>query len=337
MPTLFMRAYGVTPRGNFEGSNILYVAQPIGALAAEAGLSTDVLDGRLTLCRRTLAEARVARVHPRRDDKVIAAWNGLMLRALAGAAAAYQNRDYRKAAEQTAAFLLDSLRRDGSLYRTYSNGEARIDAFLDDYAFLADGLVALYEATGHRRWLDEALGLANAMIDRFADPNGGPFYCTSANHEQLISRPREIVDNAVPSGNSVAAEVLLRLAVHTGQDIYHEHALHAIVPLQSSAAQEPLAFGRLLCAADMATSPQRELAIVGDPDSPETLSLLQAAHRRFDPNLVVAVAGPREAALDASPLFQGREQREGRATAYLCRDYACKAPVTSAKELAQIL
>ena len=196
-----------------------------------------------------------------------------------------------------------------------------IDAFLEDYACLADGLLALYETTGNSRWLDEATSLAHTIIDRFADPDGGPFFSTSADHEQLISRPREIVDNAVPSGNSVAAELLLRLAVHTGDNAFREQALDAITPLQHAATQEPLAFGRLLCAVDMATSPQRELAIVGEPGALDTRALLSIARRRFDPNLVVGIASPLQASQSHSPMFLSRDLRDTRATAWAVRAF----------------
>ncbi len=334
---LFMRVYGVTPRGNFEGSTILHLARPIADMAADSAESPEAMDVQIAQCRRTLFEAREKRVHPHRDDKVLTAWNGLMLRALADAAAAFGDPLYRDAAETNAGFVLTALKHNGRLLRSYRDGKAKINAFLDDYAFLADGLLALYETTGTHQWLTEAILLAHIMIDRFADPDGGPFFSTADDDAQLVSRPREIVDNAVPSGNSVAAEVMLRLAVHTGDSAYREQALRAIAPLQHAALQQPLAFGRILCAADMATAPQRELAIVGESDDPDVRALLRVAQRRFDPNLVIGIAAPEHAALSRSPLFLGREQRDGRATAYLCRHYTCLAPVTAPNELAQIL
>jgi uncharacterized protein YyaL (SSP411 family) len=175
------------------------------------------------------------------------------------------------------------------------------------------------------------------MLAHFADPQGGPFYNTSDDHEQLISRPRDLYDNATPSGNSVAAEVLLRLAAHTGEEHYRARALGALAPLQEAMAHYPLAFSRLLCAADFALDAPRELAIIGDPAGADTRALRRVAATRFLPNLVLAVAAPEQAARIAGPLLEGRTRQGGRATAYLCERYACQAPVTEPERLATLL
>ncbi len=334
---LFMRAYGVTQAGNFEGRNILHMARDVGALGREFGMDEAVLDTTLAQGRARLFAIRERRVHPGRDDKVLTAWNGLMLRAFADAAAVLDNTDFKRTAETNADFLLGALRKDGRLLRTYKDEVARLNGYLEDYAFLADGLLALYEAGGGRRRLEEARALAEAILAHFADPAGGPFYSTSDDHEQLIQRPRDLTDNAIPAGNSVAAEVLLRLAAHTGEERYREAALRAIVPLQDAMARVPLAFARLLCAADFALDPPRELAIIGEPASPDTNTLLAVAARRFDPNLVVAIATPAEAANAVDPLLDQRSQREGTATAYYCENYTCQAPVTNPEALAALL
>jgi uncharacterized protein len=334
---IFMLAYGGTPAGNFEGKNILHVARDLGVLAREEGLDQSALEVTLARGRATLFAIRESRVHPGRDEKVLTAWNGLMLRAFADAAAVLGDADFKKTAEANADFLLKTMRRDGRLLRTYKDGTAKLNGYLEDYAFLADGLLALYEAGGGRRRLKEARDVADAILAHFADPNGGPFYSTSDDHEQLIQRPRDLTDNAIPAGNSVAAEVLLRLAVHTGEEHYREAALQAIAPLQDAMARVPLAFARVLCAADFALDPPRELAIIGEPEAPDTYALLAEVTRRFDPNLVIAPAGPTEAAVANDPLLQNRGMRAGKATAYYCEGYVCQAPVTDPGALAELI
>ena len=287
--------------------------------------------------KQILFQAREQRVHPGRDEKILTGWNGLMLRAFVTGAAVLGDPSYLATAEANAHFLLTRLVRDDAgtrLFRTYKDGAAKLNAYLEDYAFLADALLALYEVTGRQRWFDAAGALADTMLAHFADPEGGPFYTTSDDHEALIHRPRDLYDNAVPAGNSVAAEVLLRLAVHTGDERYRQHAIRAIAPLQEAMARAPLAFGRLLCAADQAADVERELAIIGAPDDPRTLALLRVAMARFDPNLILAIATPEEAAASTSPLLDGKGQRDGVPTAYLCERYACQAPVTSPEALA---
>jgi uncharacterized protein YyaL (SSP411 family) len=331
---LFMRAFDITPAGNFEGHNILHVASDPDALAREFGLSVDAVEATLARGKQILFQARERRVHPGRDEKILTSWNGLMLRAFVTGAAAFGDPSYLATAEANASFLLTNLLRDGRLLRTYKDGVAKLNGYLEDYAFVADALLALYEVRGRRRWFDAARTLAEVMVVHFADPDGGPFFTTSDDHETLIQRPRDLYDNAVPSGNSVAAEVLLRLAVHTGDERYHQHAIRAIAPLQEAMARAPLAFGRLLCAADQALDPERELAIIGAPEDPRILQLRDVATARFDPNLVLAIATPDEAAASDSPLLADKVQRDGVPTAYLCERYACQAPVTSAEALA---
>ena len=333
----FMRAYDVTTSGNFEGHTILNLPRDLDVVARELGREEDGLHGILARGRATLFEARERRVKPGRDEKIITAWNGLMLRAFATAAATGEDASFMATAQASATFLLANLRRDGRLLRTYKDGAAKLNGYLEDYAFLADGLLALYEAGGGGRWLHEARSLADAMIAHFADPEGGPFYSTSDDHERLITRPRDLYDNATPSGNSVAAEVLLRLAMHTGEEGYRAQAMRAIASLEEAMARAPLAFARLLCAADAALDTPRELAIIGDPDDPGTLALLRVATTRFDPNLVLALAASEEAASSEAPLLKGRTTLAGKSAAYLCERYACQAPLSEPEALAQAL
>src|SRR5215204_6548020 len=209
---LAARYWDVTERGNFEGKNIINVPRPPEAVAREFGISTEVLWDRIVGIRAKLLAKRDERIRPGLDDKVLSAWNGLMLRALALAARVTGRDDYREAAEKNASFLLERLKVDGRLRRSYKDGRARLNGYLEDYACVADGLVALYEATFEARWLREAAALADAMNGLFWDEERGAFYDTPADHERLVTRPRDVYDNASPSGTSVAAEVLLKLA-----------------------------------------------------------------------------------------------------------------------------
>jgi uncharacterized protein YyaL (SSP411 family) len=334
---IFMHVYGVTEYGNFEGKNILHLYEDLASTATEMNLDLDELENRLAACRARLFAVREKRIHPARDEKIITSWNGLMLRAFVTAAAAFGDRSFLATATANAAFMLRVMVRDGRLYRTYKDDEAKLNGYLEDYACLADGLLALYETTGAIRWLEEGRGLVDTLLDRFADPEGGPFFNTSDDHERLVNRPRDVYDNAVPAGNSVAAEVLLRLSAHTGEERYRIAALHAIAPLQDAMTGAPLAFGRLLCAADMAIESPRELAIIGNLDAPDTEALVRVANARFDPNLVLALSDQATASASGSPILQGRTMSNGRATAYFCERYTCRTPVTELEALQALL
>ena len=232
-----------------------------------------------------------------------------------------------------AEFVLGSLRRDGKLLRTWKDGRAKLNGYLEDYAFYLDGLVALYEATGEVRWLNEARPIADVMLEQFADAEHGGFYDTGRDHEQLVSRPKDVFDNATPSGNSVAAEALQRLSLLTGDQRYRDAAEGALRLLATLAAQHPTGFGRLLCALDFYFGSPKEIAIVGKRGAADTRALLRAIWGRFLPNRVVALADPDETPAEI-PLLAERPTRNGEATAYVCQQYTCQAPVTTAEELA---
>jgi uncharacterized protein YyaL (SSP411 family) len=219
---------------------------------------------------------------------------------------------------------------NGRLLRTWKPGHAaKLNAYLEDYANVADGLVALYEASFDQRWLDVAIELADAILTHFVDPNGG-FFDTSSDHEQLIARPKDLFDNATPSGNAVAADVLLRLALLTGRAEYQRAAEGVLELLQQAMRRYPLGFARALSAADFLLSQPKEIAIIGPPGAPETQALVDAAFEPFWPNKVVAGGAP--GAAPHLPLLEGREQRNG-AMAYVCHGYVCQSPTTSPAEL----
>ena len=322
----FAMAYWGVDRGpNFEGRSILFVP---GEPDAE----------RIAAARRKLYEARERRIHPGRDDKVLAAWNGLMCQALAEAGRALGRADYLDAAVRNAEFVLDSMRRDGRLMRTWKSGEARLLGYLEDYAMVAAALITLYEATFDRRWLDEARGLADEMLRLFWDESVEGFYDTGVDHETLIVRPRNLYDNAVPSGSSVAIEALLRLAELTGESAYETRAVAALRPMADLMGRHPTAFGRFLCALDFHLGPRVELALVAPRALGDVAPLAREAFGRYLPNLVAAgsVSGQPQTAAGI-PLLQGRGAVDGKPTAYVCRNYACELPVTETAALAKQL
>ncbi|MDQ5813918.1 MAG: thioredoxin domain-containing protein [Actinomycetota bacterium] len=332
------RYWDVTERGNFEGKNILNVPRPPEAVADEFGLSTEELWQRILLIRERLFTEREKRVRPGRDEKVLAAWNGLMLRAFALAAGATGREEYLRVAEENAVFLLEKLVVDGRLRRSYKDGQARLNGYLEDYACVADGLVELYEATFETRWLREAASLADAILGLFWEEAEGAFYDTAADHEELVTRPRDVYDNATPSGNSVAVDVLLKLSVLLEREDYRERAGAVLDNLSGGMVQVPGAFGRLLSALDFYLSTPYEVAIIGEREAPDTKMLLETVYSSYLPNKVVAGSSENdEEATQLVPLLANRPMRGGRPTAYVCVNYACQSPTTDPAELARQL
>jgi len=276
-------------------------------------------------------------VPPATDDKVLAAWNGLAIGALADAGARFGNDSYVDAAGSAAEFVLSQMRReDGRLLRSWRDGTAGRPGYLDDYALMADGCLALYEATFDVRWFREARALADDMLRLFRDEERGGFFQTGADAEQLVVRPKDLYDNAVPSGNSAAALVLLKLSRFTGEAAYEEAALSALRLIADGMRTAPTGFGHALCALDFAVGPVKEVAIVGEPEADDTVALLGVVGSR--PNVVTALARPDDdEAANAIPLLRDRPQIDGRATAYVCERFACKLPVTDAAGLAGLL
>jgi uncharacterized protein YyaL (SSP411 family) len=307
-------------------------------VAAEFGLSPDSLEGIVEAIKSRLLEVRGERVRPERDEKILAAWNGLMLRSFALAARVTGQEEYRVAAEKNANFILENLKDNGRLHRSYKDGRARFNGYLEDYAMVADGLLALYEATFETRWLVEADGLCDAITELFWDRESGSFYDTPTDHEALITRPRDIYDNAAPSGTSVAVDVLLKLALLLDRNDYRQKAEAVLEASSGGMEKVPAAFGRLLSALDFSVSGVREISIVGDPESLDTRALVDTIHAQYIPNKVVAGRSPDdEEAAGLIPLLADRPMRDGEATAYVCEGYACKSPTTDPEELARQL
>ena len=332
---LVMGYYGVTERGNFEGSNILNVSTPLEAYASQRRVSEADLTAAIARARAVLLDAREQRIHPLRDDKVLTSWNGMMLRSFAEAGAALGRDDYLDAAGANAAFLLDRMRDENRrLLRTWRNGEAKLNGYLEDYACLADGLLALHEATLEPRWLREAVSVADGMIALFWDDAVGGFYDTGSDHETLVIRPRDVFDNAQPSGSSVASDVLLRLAVVTGNNDFSTKGATPLRAMQQLMGRAPAATGHWLGALDFYVSLPREIVIVGPMEDSVTGDMLDAVSARFMPNRVlVGVADPANPPLKGSPLLEQRVMQGGRPTAYVCENYTCQQPVTDAESL----
>jgi uncharacterized protein YyaL (SSP411 family) len=336
---LFRRYYDVSEAGNFEGKNILHTARSLDGVAAAEGVSPERLRDVVDRGRRVLYDARAQRVWPGLDDKVLTSWNAMMLHAFAEAARVLERDDWREAAVRGAGLLLGGLRPGGRLMRTYKEGRAKIPAFLEDHALLVDALLAVYEATWDPRWVREARGLADEMLERFWDDGDGVFYDTASDAEELVVRPRDVFDNATPSGGSAAVMALLRLGELVGESRYRAVAERALAGSMELMARIPAGFGHLLNALDFALATPVEVAFVGDPAAEETRSLLRTVSRAYLPNAVLAFRAPDvgDDAAELIPLLQGRTAQGGRATAYVCERLACKQPVTDPAALAEQL
>jgi uncharacterized protein len=326
----FNAVYGVEPEGNWEnGWNILYRAKTFDQFARMNHIPEPELKSLLAECRKKLLAIREVRIRPGRDEKVLTAWNGLMIGALSEAAAALDRPEYAEAASRAADFILRRIRTpDGLLLRTYSAGsEAKLNAYLEDYAYLLEGLVSLYEATFEPRWIADALDLSRVLIEQFWDEAGGGFFYTGRAHETLISRAKDPHDNATPSGNAVAATALLRLAKLTGRDDLRDKAETTLRLYAGLMKEHPTAMGQMLIALDFDLGPVEEYAVVGDPAAEDTRRVLRVIRGRFEPDKVVALrpaTGPvRE---DLLPLLADKTT-QGTATLYICRDFVCQAPL----------
>ncbi|HCX31109.1 MAG TPA: thioredoxin domain-containing protein [Blastocatellia bacterium] len=335
---LFASYYNITEGGNFEGENILNVTRQMAEVAQAHNVTTEKLGQTLNRARKTLFDERERRIKPARDEKVLTAWNGLMLASFAEAAAILNRPDYAEVAKRNAQFVLENLRRDGLLLRTYKDGQAKLNAYLEDYAFYIDGLLTLFETSGDLRWFTESCALTDKMIEEFWDDQEGAFFYTGRSHEALIVRSKDFFDNATPSGNSVAADVLLRIGLLTDNSDYQRRAA-TILRLNAAALRRyPAGFGRLLCALDFYLGTPKEIASIGSPESEETRFLIKEVWRRYLPNKVVAQASPtNQTANSLIPLLRGRAQVQDKPTVYVCEHFVCKQPTTDPSELASQL
>jgi uncharacterized protein len=318
--------YGVTPEGNFEGKNILFVRADRRWAAARGGVAEDTLEQTIARGKRILYEARAKRVWPGRDEKILAAWNGLMLRGVATAARALNRGDFRGAALASAEFLAREMVQDGRVMRSHKEGVTRIAGFLEDHAAVALGFLAVYELTFDERWVLLARQIAAAMTQWFWDGEVGAFFDTAKDAEVLITRPRDATDNATPSGTSLATELLLHLAELTQDEDYRKRAVFILESLAEPLTQYPSAFGHLLGCADMEVNGAIEVALVGDTDATGFRQLYGTVGDQYAPSLVLAGGPPTSDSV--VKLLNDRPLIDAGATAYVCRGYTCDKPVT---------
>jgi uncharacterized protein YyaL (SSP411 family) len=335
-----IKYFGVTDHGNFEGSNILNQVIETESLATELGLSADEIEARIAGIKARLREKRAQRIAPYLDSKVLTDWNGLMLSSLAEAALVLDREDYLQEAINNANFLMDTmLDRDVELLKhAYKDGHAKIPGYLLDHALLCDGLLSLYEATFDPRWLNSARKLAAAMISQFWDDAHGCFYDNGDRQEVLVVRPRNIFDNALPSGSAMAASVLIHLARLTDSREYEKLAAAAIRSVHDFLTRYPSGFSQWLCDLDLYLSQPKEIAIFGRLHDPATKSLIKVIKQRYLPGAVLAGLSPDQSAPDNGiPLLRDRDMIDKKPTAYVCESYVCQTPVTDPEALLGLL
>jgi uncharacterized protein YyaL (SSP411 family) len=328
---IFNFFYDVSAEGNFEEKNILHVRYTTGSAADALNVAEGELIEALERGRAKLFAEREKRIKPFRDEKVLTAWNGLMLAAFAEAGAIFDNAEYLQIAHRNADFLLDQLQRDGRLLRTWKDGRAKLNAYIEDYANLADGLIALYQASGKTRYLHEARRLGDLMITEFWDEESGGFFFTSSDHEELIVRNKDFYDNATPSGNSAAADVLLRLAKFFGDEKYERFGSTVLRLASPQVRRHPQGFGRALSAMEFQLSKVKEVVVVGDKGNELEREVLEG----YLPDAVVAIAP--DAGEKDLPLLTDRPMIDGAPTAYVCESFVCQRPVTDVEQLRLLL
>ncbi len=340
--TLFCRFYGITEAGNFEErQSILHIDKPLADFASEAGLDPAKLDKLLRDARSKIFETRRERIHPLKDDKILTSWNGLMIAALAKGYHALGRREYATAAAKAADFILKNLKtKGGGLLHRYRNGDAAYSAFLDDYAFLVWGLIELYEATFQVGYLEEAMALNRVMLDMFWDEETGGLYFSGKENESLIIKSKNLYDGAIPSGNAVAACNLLRLSRMTGNVDLEKKAEQLTGSASAQVRAYPAGHTQMLSALDFLLGPGREVVVAGEPSMPDTLEMLKTVQQKFLPNTVLLLRPTGTVAdrlAQLAPFVKSMLPIDGRATAYVCKNFACRAPVTGIKELEQLL
>jgi uncharacterized protein YyaL (SSP411 family) len=346
---LFVRVFNVTVDGNFSeeasgqktGMNILYMSNSLEKISRELGVDFKQLKKMLEDSRQRLFSVRKKRIHPGKDRKVLTDWNGLMIAAFALAARVFGEKKYSQAAEEAVRFIYSELTDSGGrLFHRYKDGVAGIPGFLDDYAFLLWGLIELYETTFEAEYLKKALSLSKIIIERFWDVEGGGFYFTPDDGEELILRKKEIYDGAHPSGNSVAMLTLLRLARLTGDTDLEKKSLEIARAFSSTVEKAPAAYTYLMSAVDFAMGPGYEVIIVGSREGEDTAAMLRALRGEYLPNKVVLlISGGSEQVEIAEIAGFARHfhSKDGRATTYVCSNYSCKKPTSDPVEMLRLL
>ncbi|MEC9309151.1 MAG: thioredoxin domain-containing protein [Chloroflexota bacterium] len=322
---IFCKFYGVTDNGNFEGNNILNISKSLESFCRENQLELDNLQVILDHGKTTLLEIRNKRIHPLLDDKILSSWNGLMLKTLAEAGATLKRQDYITAAKHNAMFIINNMHSASRLLRSYRAGQAKLLGYLEDYSFVADGLISLYEATFENQWMEEAIELVDDMIILFWNSELGGFYDTGHDHESLVVRPRDIFDNAQPCGGSVAADVLLRLSIVTGNEDYISKASTSMKGLHQLMARAPGGTAHWLSALDSYVNAPKEIAIIGTGNNIETQTFKNVVFETYVPNKVLVGKNKNDQGID-SPLLQDKDTDNNSPVAYVCQNYTCQYP-----------
>jgi uncharacterized protein YyaL (SSP411 family) len=331
--TAIKNYYGVTPGGNFEGHNILHIRAQAASVASRLDMSTEDFERTIAKAKAALYPIRAQRTWPGRDEKILASWNGLMLRGLTVAARAFESEEIKQLALRNAEFLFREMVRDGRVMRSHTGGKTRIKGFLEDHAAVALGFIGVYEMTFDPEWIRRATEIAHKMVEFFWDDGIGAFFDTAKDSEALITRPRDVTDNAMPSGTSLAVDLLVTLAELTHDTEMRRRANFVVETLAAALSKYPSAFGHLLGVADMITNGAVEVAIAGDVTDASFRALEHEVGNRYVPALVLA-GGSDSTGI---ALLEGRETRDGKATAYVCRSYACEEPVSDPVALGEQL
>jgi uncharacterized protein YyaL (SSP411 family) len=336
------RFFGILPEGNFEeGRSILHLPVPVESFARGEKMEVEEWKTLLRGARETLWRARERRSHPLKDDKVITSWNGLMIAALAKGYQALQDLEFLQAAARAADFFLGKMcSTTERLYRRFRQGDVAIEGFLEDYAFFVWGLIELYEAGSEIRYIEKAVHLTQAMIDLFWDSRGAGFFFSGKGNESLITRPKELYDGAIPSGNSVGALNLLRLGRMTGNGDWEKKADKMVSFFSSQVREAPLAYSQFLIFLDFVLGPAREIVIAGDPAWESSQAMIRKVHQSFLPNKVLLFRpdGPKgEKLAELSPFVQSMHSSGGKATAYVCEGFRCQTPITEIRDLVSAL
>ncbi len=326
---IFSFYYDVTEHGNFEEKNILNVRGSLETSAEQLQISEDELKKILERGRKLLFEEREKRIKPFRDEKVLTAWNGLMLATFAEASAILDRKDYLEIARRNADFILENLQKDGYLLRSFKDGQANLNAYLEDYANFTDGLIELFQVSGDVKYLKEGKRFADLMIAEFWDQEAGGFYFTANNHEELLMRSKDYYDNAMPSGNSAAADVLLKLSKLTGDEKYERYSITVLRLVAPQIRRYPQAFGRVLSTLEFHLNPTKEIVIIGEKGN----ELEREVWRDYLPNKIIVLAD--EKSDESIPFLQERKMIAGKTTAYVCENFVCQKPVTTVEELAK--
>ena len=335
---IFCRYYDITDAGNFEHKNILHPTLDLQQLATLFRRDVDGVTQLIAQAKHTLFAVREKRVKPGRDEKILTSWNGLMISAYAEAYKVLGNARYLEIARQSIDFILTHLCREGRLLRSYKDGQAKFNAYLDDYACFSAALLDVYEATFEQQYLDHAIAFSEVLLSRFWDAQEGGFFFTSADHETLISRSKSAFDGSTPSGNSVAALVLLRLFYLTESQDYLTKAETVLRLFYDGMQQNPFGFSNMLCALDFYLRRPQEIVLLGEPTAPDTQILLRQIHGLFIPNKTLSCCDPADPPQRGMPsALNGKTQLDGKLTAYVCHNFSCSLPVTTWEDMQRLI